>query len=159
MSVEYRARNLSPGEYRQGIKPGVYWARCRTPDGDRQWRPVALSWTPPEQGRLGWWTAMELGDEVGRDPDDYEWGDEIKRTSNMRKCPGCGDRADIDHIVACCASLGWTSPGREASLATLRMRDGARELLAMVRRQLQRRGHIKTDLLCHAIDHIEWRKP
>lgn len=51
--------------------------------------------------------------------------------THLRRCPGCGDRGDIDHIVAC-------TTGR----ITEAQRRGAGWMLALVRKQVGRRGAV-----------------
>jgi hypothetical protein len=65
----------------------------------------------------------------------------------MRRCPGCGSQGDIEHIVSCAG----------ARLGEAR-KEGAARMLAMVEKQIARRGEVAEGRLAAALLWGRWRE-
>lgn len=68
------------------------------------------------------------------------------------KCPGCGDRGDLAHIVACVRL-------KEDEIIARGWRAGAEFVLEMVKTQIGRRGAVDVATLADAIEDIGGRRP
>lgn len=71
----------------------------------------------------------------------------------MRRCPGCGDRGDIDHITACCADLNNRWFREVAMQAYASWHAGKSVMIEMLTKQLRRKSTIDIRALQRGSEH------
>lgn len=79
--------------------------------------------------------------------------DGVKRTDDatLARCPGCGDRGDVSHVVACVTIRIERHKSFANSATTHAWKAGARFALEVMERQIARRGGVDLEAVRAAI--------